>query len=523
MQGRSMSYFGGAIVWRVSARLLVTAVVALLVCQTAVARAAEDGAAGAPPAKEEAGARLATFEDLVSLFKPSLPPEAVLGIPDLFRILVQSPIPEEAIDRAYRELVALGAKDLSTPPAPTGDKLFDRYAMEVDKRLNTSGSANAADVPEDVLATWEADFGNDPRYWELRYFCASGIGRPTTAGGASAEDSLTAHKRRVDFLLDAQRRGVASCNTMLLLYREVRGEHNEQLDMAGIPSDAEPQQQVDALALMRRFEDEEVAFLNDVIERWPDYAWAYYDRAMYWFELGEEQRGLSDLAAGNVAPNLRLPQPWPYQYVVDGIHKGAIPGSIPVSGAICEAQSALASPNYIMMKEHLKEAFVACNLDGGMQRFEAWHQFGCRLASSAPELPIQGLVGVLLVGMASGYLEENAAQDLAPGQIETLQRIRGAYTEYKAHFQQAHLTDVDELSALATAGLARGAACHCLLGCRRELKLSDDLAPIISDLAQVHYPDLALPECMKKYEAMTKERAMQYRKEQAGTAAADGE
>jgi hypothetical protein len=272
-------------------------------------------------------------------------------------------------------------------------------------------------------------------------------------------------------------------------------------------------------ALMVQFEAEDLAFLNDVIQRWPEEGWAYYERAMYWFNLGEEERALADLAAVAAAPTLRAPEPWPCQYVVEAIRKRTYPGSIPVSGAICGAQMTLASPNYIMLKEHLKEAFVACNLDGGTARFEPWHQLGCRLASAAPETPIPGLVGVVLMDMTGGYLEENAAQDLPAEQLETLQRIRGATTEYKLAVQQASKPDVDELFVLSTAGLGRGVACHCLLGCRRELKLSDDLVSIIADLAQVHYPDLALPACMQKYEAMTKERAMQYRKEQAGTAA----
>ena len=69
-------------------------------------------------------------------------------------------------------------------------------------------------------------------------------------------------------------------------------------------------------------------------------AWLRYSRAMYWFDLGEEDRGTAELEAGNAAPVNVLPRPWPLPYIAEAICKSTPPGSSAVCGAVT-----LASPD----------------------------------------------------------------------------------------------------------------------------------------------------------------------------------
>ena len=59
----------------------------------------------------------------------------------------------------------------------------------------------AAVIPDTSLAAWENEFGADPRYWELRYFCAT-----ASKPGASLAPGFSG---LADFLKEARMRGIA--------------------------------------------------------------------------------------------------------------------------------------------------------------------------------------------------------------------------------------------------------------------------------------------------------------------------
>jgi hypothetical protein len=59
---------------------------------------------------------------------------------------------------------------------PTGDALYDRYARAVIRneawKLFHAAGTHPATLSDRLLARWEDDCGADPRYWQLRYWCA---------------------------------------------------------------------------------------------------------------------------------------------------------------------------------------------------------------------------------------------------------------------------------------------------------------------------------------------------------------
>lgn len=431
--------------------------------------------------------------------------------------------------------------DLSAPPVPTGDALFDRYALAVDQRLNTFPASEAKDVAylaalsDAELAQWESDFGQDPRYWELRYLCAK-CGNPQSPLAADFANPS-------DFLDEAQKRGVATANTLLFRYKELREANDAELEPFAppvkkekviveghdlgsrevpnwdalnnaLPLSQDPQAQA-AIAIMQRQEQEQLALLNAAVKAGPDQAWPYYMRALYWFELGEQDQGLDDLEAGNAAPVNVFPAPWPRGYISACPAQPAPVGSAAVSGALLMTFVSYEIP---LTDQDLKDAMsssLACmNLNGNPRPLEAWHQFACRFSQSYLD---NRLFAIGRDSVISGYMEADQAAALTPEQLDTLQRCRGAtlaYREAALGATQDYWID-NAIALIPFAGIRGVAVGAYLVHCdnwRWQHKAVPDT--LVADLSQVHYPELALPECMKKYEALSREEVKRRRAEQ---------
>jgi hypothetical protein len=390
----------------------------------------------------------------------------------------------------------------------TGDALFDRYALEVDKRIEATTVEQiaevkyAAAVPDSTLAAWENEFGADPRYWELRYFCAAAA-KP----GAVLAPGFSAP---ADFLKEARRRGAATANTLLLLDPELRREYNSQLDKQP-ETDAELAQ---SIATMQRAEKDELELLDAAVALGANEAWPYYTRAMYWFDLGEEDRGIAELEAGNAAPINVLPRPWPLPDIAGAVCKSAVPGSTAVCGAITLASSDMLFYDQYHVNEYLLNTNMCCDLDGKLDRYNAWHQFGCRLYTSAPDIGLCGLEAIVVISVARLYVD-NIKGDFSPEQQETLQRMLGATTTAREIMSDcwADQDPANEKAFDNPPGSAHEAARRGILPIHEGNRPYAALAPILTDLQQVHYPELKLPKCLLKYEAMTLERAKAYRAE----------
>jgi hypothetical protein len=136
---------------------------------------------------------------------------------------------------------------------------------------------------------------------------------------------------------------------------------------------------------------------------------------------------------------------------------------------------------------------------------EAWHQFVCRYGQTGigNNLSTLGWDSIIRT-----YLEEDQSCSLSPAQLETLQRCRGAATVLIDARRGASLDYTIEGAVVLTpiAGW-RGVAVGVYLAYDTDWlwQQCGDPAAVIADLSQVHYPELALPECMKKYEALTSE------------------
>lgn len=396
--------------------------------------------------------------------------------------------------------------DLGAPPQLTGDELFDRYAAQVDQQIDALGYEGLADfdtaavVPDDVLAKWESEFGDDPRYWELRYFCMK-HSMPAPSVLEKAADPALRNQRGEDldkalgFLEQARERGIATANTLMLLYWEKR-DALQQDDPPGhdqLVYDYPPE----AVEDLGQIANEAVAASHDE-------AWPYYTRAMYWYETGKPERGLADMKTGNTQPDVSYPVPFPAGMVDQGLSAPVPAGNAAVSGAIfCIA---LNEQPPILIKRACEASLAAHSLVDGSAAFETWHQFGCRLGASRIEEIVFSLEGIVYVFLARNAALDDQGLSADDPRRKTLGRILGAKEQQKDSLY-ARSRGFDMSAAvlpLAMAGKATGACVATYLDTQIKARANADVSlPIFKDLSEVHYPELEMTDSLKKYENVT--------------------
>jgi hypothetical protein len=242
-----------------------------------------------------------------------------------------------AADLTPAELLTIKAfrdKLAQRQPQPTGDALFDRYAAAVWQRNAPAaylqqGLESSGCLPDSVLAGWAADFGHDPRYWQLRYSCAQGLadqGVELSADGSilvpSPDDVKQGDPARfLQQAVDAKCYDAATLEALFLVTliqqeapRDPSAQHAIRLkDGGGVPL---------------------MALADRMVAEFPQESNSWYRRAMLKFVLGDDAGGFDDLKHGNAAPSNRALLLFPYSAAVDGVAGGHVPGSRELCGMI---------------------------------------------------------------------------------------------------------------------------------------------------------------------------------------------
>ena len=396
-------------------------------------------------------------------------------------------------------------------PASTGDALFDRYSAQVKKRFKTAstvakGADQAAVLPDELLAGWEDEFGSDPQYWELRYWC-----------GTQAEMDNPS-----EFLLEAQKRGVASANTLLLLYIEREREFEDEIENTlpsftsseikwGMPTsmsreEVSAEERRKSIELHTRVEAELLELLDAAVAAGQDEAWPHYMRAIYWIELGEVELAVADLHAGNNAASNRYPSPFPVAFVHESILRGEPAGGKSISGAVLIAALSEPMPPIVRMGECGRSLLVAASLSGDAEPLAEWHRFACRMGQASRLPTIAPLAASNYIGLQADYVAEELGGQLTDGQLETLAVIEAtrddlkeAYREtWKFHNLEAFTRSIP-FRLLFSSKQTAMAKWWCGDEIKEKAYIEKEILPIFEALYDVDYNTLELPESMGKW------------------------
>jgi hypothetical protein len=263
------------------------------------------------------------------------------------------------------------------------------------------GSSDLRILPDEQLDLLEPQFGDDPRYWQLRWWNArlraDGIG----PAGTVLEPA--------DWLRRGVERGARdAAGDWLLLQAERANRRREIGAQLEALAGATPRERASAY---ERQHAAELDALTELVERYPELSWFYYERAHLRMEWGDFEGGVEDLAAGNAAPLNAQPQPFPWSAVQARLAQQQEPAAAmdlegeyldmgaPVDGLIVSAARTLPEPNYIYIKEHAKELQARLALGADFGELKTWHQYICRLGQMEGSSVIQWLVAVVLHNM----------------------------------------------------------------------------------------------------------------------------
>ena len=250
---------------------------------------------------------------------------------------------------------------------PTNDPLFDRYARAVRDRsawkLYTPAAGYPTALPQSTLAQWEDEFGGDPHYWQLRYFCA-------------------VTSRQHLHLLHSQPEPEESKADGLAILRLARSKQALDVDSAILLAeeltDELKYQPVEPMAESVALHAELDAVLAEIAVQYPDAQWGYFYRAMRSIEVEDYEQALALVNQGLAAPDKHFPECYPLEVVIEQAQREGTTGNPEISGALLESGSTfeLSVNCYrIFLKA---DGFVKWVAEQGTRRdWDSAHKFAC--------------------------------------------------------------------------------------------------------------------------------------------------
>jgi hypothetical protein len=385
---------------------------------------------------------------------------------------------------------------------PTGDALFDRYARVVIRRQAPrlwyqrprDFLTTQAHVPDAELARWEGEFGGDPRYWHLRYWNTDG-----DESKAIRLEQVPAWRisefndgSPQDLLIAGYQRGAKDWILVTLIARTAQRTMYDALDARQSEFGESGTEEFKARfgAAQRKLEGEVQALLDEAIALAPDQAWPYYERALYWMDLGEYELAEADFAAGNQAPEVVYPCLFPESAVRERLNETNYRENGAVNGAILHNLEQSNVWPWLILKSHAQELMIASELQGATSLNTEFHRFICR-AAAAKQTPDQ--LPQLLLAVA-GLLDEYYVTTHA--ELSTDER-RVLLLEVTSIKQATLLTNLQAAEAELT--------CCCVLTIMPEVRQNPLLATAQDDLVDPYNPQFVKrqrfnPRCYFKRE-----------------------
>jgi hypothetical protein len=372
---------------------------------------------------------------------------------------------------------------LVSEPPKTGDALWDEYSQDLLEALGVmllvkpedrkdmldfiqDGTEASGDlpylqakpelpprVPDSVLAALEQQFGQDPRYWQLRYWNAWQYNDHSEQGDA---DPLR-------FLREGAKRGAEDAATAwLLLEDDLQHPPAEDAKLLGGPASDHPTQ-AEALANAQALEREhrrQMLLLDDFVAKYPAESLGWYVRAQQKEDYGDTQGCLGDLRSGNAAANNRVPLPFPLSFVSERTAAGQPVGSEVVAGVVTEAAGNRSTIRGALDAGHLDHDLqVAFDIGGTLDMTQPVFEYGCRLATMRGATHLWHYAGLAIAQTQADRLASHppaSADQTAQQALARLEhRLASLHLKLKGLSAPPGLTDIAGFEELVTRETAR--------------------------------------------------------------------
>ncbi|MDQ3023372.1 MAG: hypothetical protein M3R04_03140 [bacterium] len=452
--------------------------------------------------------------------EPPLPPEIL----KMLRESAAEPEDPQVVTKRWMELLGSMLTGMVTkhqvddPLVPTGDALFDEWAKAVQAQID-GGVYGKTGEPAGVLsAAWfdglEKRFGSDPRYWELRYLNARAM-RDTADDVDATAPSSGRFADPADILREADKRGVAKANTLLLLWLEASSERGEsrseawsrQLDEQGLRKFERTRDEMAQLEALRlehertpaaNIPESELDILRRAIQLAPDEAWPYYALGLDLIDMGRDEEGIAQIKAGNGLA-WRTPYPYPLPQLMWAAYATEPLGSQRISGASALLWISARPPNRLPQVKRAMASYLARHPGPVSDDAAALHTFITRVGLESLEA-----IAVLSAWVNTTMLAEAALEtwDLTTEQRDGLLRIRGAIEAAKESYHAAQEPWLYPEERVINKSLAYGESGVYLVAwdmLRGDQDVVRAVAPHLSALSQFDYTTLELPEALAQY------------------------
>ena len=201
---------------------------------------------------------------------------------------------------------------LDTPPQPTGDALWDAYAQAVWQQLlhpDARDLPRAGLVSDSVTGQW-GDLGADPRLWQLKLWSSTTAAAwvDELAGEGAGQRTWELLRSAATWATVIDGRHEATVTTRLY------GLDLQEKFEVGQPNHWTPPALDDARSFWFQYYDKvrgEGEEFEQEKQQFPNQAWPYYLKALYYEQLGEFGLAQAEIAAGNAKPEFDLPALFP--------------------------------------------------------------------------------------------------------------------------------------------------------------------------------------------------------------------
>jgi len=326
-------------------------------------------------------------------------------------------------------VLAIYAWAASPPPASTGDPLLDKLDHALTAQLFYSYSRGFIDagLPDKEIAAWEPVFGNDPRYWILRFHLTSEqlplfrVENGELLMGSNEEKRSTWGISR-EFIREARRRGITDGPVLLRLLSQFESDWRDEAEAAVKMEPPKSKNDPTAyLAATRAVMDERhgvehQALLDELLAAAPDQALPRYCAAFCEAERGNYDEAIAYLAAGNRARHCSAMNGFPFDELSAATRSGGKLSSEIADEALWVAYLAMPLPNY----QQYKRAFQALTAQAikaqDLAALDELHTYACRYGAADNASVHQAITALAFI-----ILLENAVKADWPGALTSEQ------------------------------------------------------------------------------------------------------
>ena len=281
------------------------------------------------------------------------------------------------------------------------DALFTAFLaalpLQTLEDLTTSSEGvSALTLGSKEIASLEEEFGDMPEFWQLRYALES-----------------SEEKKPLDLLKRATELAPSDAVSLFL--------YGEELLTSSNSDDFEK-------SVSRDWPLLPASIIKEAAEKDGKNAYMYYMAAQLYMRLGESETTLELLDAGNACPQNERVQLFPYSYMsrhVDDLEKMVGSERAGVADALIQLSDLEPLPDYIGLKDMVKEFCVVAALNGDIQMLNTVHRFACRMGQTEYTSYSDLIVAEALASILAQYVVANS-EPLSPEE----------YAAYSALFNQ---------------------------------------------------------------------------------------